>query len=94
MYMYVALILLLHALWLLLFSDLRNTLCGIRQRFGPEREEACMKLISGSIFLRFFCPAILSPSLFRLCQEYPVDKTSRKLTLVAKVVQNLANFAR
>lgn len=80
--------------WTRFPSDLRNTLYGIRQRFGPEREEASYKLISGSIFLRFFCPAILSPSLFQLCQAYPDEKTARKLTLVAKVIQNLANFAR
>ena len=48
--------------------------------------------VAGFIFLRFFNPAILGPKLFHLVDKFLDEETSRKLTLVSKTMQNLANL--
>uniref|UniRef100_A0A914GYI5 Ras GTPase-activating protein n=1 Tax=Globodera rostochiensis TaxID=31243 RepID=A0A914GYI5_GLORO len=71
-----------------LFSTVR------RQLELSGRAELADNLLSSCIFLRFLCPAILSPSLFGLASEYPTGIAARNLTLVAKSLQTLANFTR
>jgi len=59
----------------------------VKQCF-PESE---LTSIGGFFFLRFLCPAIVSPEAFGVVDEINDPECRRALTLVAKVLQNLAN---
>jgi len=54
----------------------------------PESAQIC---IGGFLFLRFFCPAIVTPVFFGLIKSAPNEPAQRGLTLAAKVLQNIAN---
>jgi len=70
------------------FHKIRQVLAHI------GKSEVGDKMISSCIFLRYLCPAILTPSLFKLTDEFPSEKANRNLTLVAKTLQTLANFSK
>ncbi|KAJ7225513.1 GTPase activating protein [Mycena pura] len=58
----------------------------------PESRELPWQSVSAFCFLRFIVPAILHPHLFGLCPGMPSVPVQRSLTLIAKVVQSLANL--
>jgi hypothetical protein len=49
--------------------------------------------VSGFLFLRFICPAILNPKIFGLLRDHPRPRAQRTLTLIAKGLQALANLS-
>jgi hypothetical protein len=54
--------------------------------------QARYAVVTGFIFLRFFCAATLSPHLFHVVDEIPDEHATRNLTLVSKILMSLANF--
>lgn len=77
----------------IIFNHLQKV---VLQRFGQsERRFSQVRYtsVSGFIFLRLFCPAILNPKLFGITRDFPDPKTARTLTLLAKTMQCLANLS-
>ncbi|GMG02386.1 unnamed protein product [Aspergillus oryzae var. brunneus] len=64
----------------------RHVRACAEDRYGDFLRTVTYSSVSGFLFLRFFCPAILNPKLFGLL------KAQRTLTLIAKALQGLANM--
>ncbi len=77
--------------------EIRQALKYIRavaeDRYGDFLRTVAYTSVSGFLFLRFFCPALLNPKLFGLLRDHPQPKAQRTLTLIAKSLQALANLA-
>ncbi|KAF9903339.1 hypothetical protein BX616_001663, partial [Lobosporangium transversale] len=86
---------------LLVFSHLQKRLTekfSVRRpsnKLDPESELADLARytgVSGFVFLRLICAAILTPKLFYIVREHPEARAHRTLTLIAKSLQGLANL--
>ncbi|KAH7325791.1 hypothetical protein B0I35DRAFT_448861 [Stachybotrys elegans] len=77
--------------------ELRHVLKYIRavaeDRYGDFLRSVAYTSVSGFLFLRFICPAILSPKLFGLLRDHPRPRAQRTLTLIAKALQKMANLS-
>jgi len=71
-----------------IFTHIRKI---VMERF-PNHDLVLFTAPSGFIWLRFFCPSLLSPRNFGLLEDNITTSLSRDLMLCAKVIQNLANF--
>ncbi|KAF8898740.1 Rho GTPase activation protein [Infundibulicybe gibba] len=78
-----------------LFETIRQL---VEQRYRPQgplqeqNKHLPWQSVSAFCFLRFIVPAILHPHLFGLCPGLPSVPVQRSLTLIAKVIQSLANL--
>ncbi|KAI8904263.1 hypothetical protein DFJ77DRAFT_435890 [Powellomyces hirtus] len=75
------------------FPTLLRQACGIVWRLvGTRFPDARVTAVGGFLFLRFICPAIVSPETHGVIDGGELRKELRRgLVLIIKVVQNLAN---
>ena len=58
----------------------------------PNERLVKTRAVSGFVFLRLLCPAILNPRQFNLIPDPPSPAAARSLVMIAKCLQNLANL--
>ncbi|RPA84228.1 Rho GTPase activation protein [Ascobolus immersus RN42] len=85
-----------------IISHLSETPYGIRwickqirsltkRKYPDAKDQVICTLIGGFFFLRFVNPAIVTPRSYMLVDGTPSENPRRTLTLIAKMLQNLAN---
>ncbi|OAF57285.1 glyceraldehyde-3-phosphate dehydrogenase 1 [Pseudogymnoascus destructans] len=62
-----------------------------KRKYPAANDQIICTLIGGFFFLRFINPAIVTPKSYMLIDGTPAEKPRRTLTLIAKMLQNLAN---
>lgn len=62
-----------------------------KRKYPDAQDQTICTLIGGFFFLRFINPAIVTPRSYMLIDGTPAEHPRRTLTLVAKMLQNLAN---
>ena len=78
--------------------EIRNVLKIFRQKLEiiciDDTLQIILNGISGLLFLRFFCPVILNPKLFKYVSQNLNETARRNLTLISKVLLNLSTLTQ
>ncbi|KAF4904526.1 GTPase-activating protein [Colletotrichum fructicola] len=64
---------------------------SLTKRKYPDANDQVICTLIGGFFLRFINPAIVTPKSYMLIDGQPAERPRRTLTLIAKMLQNLAN---
>lgn len=72
-------------------TQLKHFRTKVELACDPNDKVTALNCLSAFLFLRFFCPAILNPKLFYLTKNHQTGRSQRTLTLIAKILLNLAN---
>jgi len=72
-------------------KQFRVILNYIRKSVGARFPEMMDKMVGAFFFLRFLCPAIVTPDRYGLVPTTPPNNARRGLVLISKLLQNLAN---
>ena len=62
-----------------------------KRKYPDANDQVICTLIGGFFFLRFINPAVVTPKSYMLIDGQPAERPRRTLTLIAKMLQNLAN---
>lgn len=66
----------------------------LMQTCSAKFEESRHTAVGGYFFLRYLCPAIVSPTAYNLVSVFPKKSSHRGLVILAKALQNVANNIR
>jgi len=65
----------------------------MNDKFGKNDPNSVYYAVGGLLFLRFIIPSIFAPHVYGLLVEAPPQVTQRKLVLISKVIQSIANLS-
>ncbi|KNC47806.1 uncharacterized protein AMSG_04035 [Thecamonas trahens ATCC 50062] len=72
-------------------TPLRKLCAALMASVDTKFPESHFKVVGGYFFLRYLCPAVVSPPAYSLMDSFPKKTAHRGLVLIAKSLQNLAN---